>query len=290
MRGIAGAGGTAGGRTARRLLAPFRRVVVPALLVVLFVARVPWTAPAAADPVSLERDLAGSPDPRVRARAALLLGRKPAERAVRMALENALRDPAAVVRTAAAAGLGVMGDPGSINALRARLDVETDPAVKSALERSVSAIQTSVGASASNAAATRWFLRAGGAKNSSAVRTPGVTAALDSALRQHMAQVPGATLTDNAPPGSPFVQMDGVLLSLTSATHGQSMTVRAEVEISMRKLPEHALRGTLTGSATTLADPKIARDALDRLRGEVIDGAVQSALRGAEQGLIAAAK
>jgi hypothetical protein len=84
--------------------------------------------------------------------------------------------------------------------------------------------------------------------------------------------------------------MDGVLLSLTSATHGQSMTVRAEVEISLRKLPEHALKGTLTGSATSMTDPKIPRDALDRLRSEVIDGAVQSALRGAEQGLIAAAK
>ena len=269
----------------------FCRLLAPALAALLVVARVPCPPPAFADPISLQRDLADAQDPRVRARAALLLGKKPAERAVRLALENALRDPAAVVRTSAAAGLGVMGEPASVNALRARLDVEVDAEVKSALSRAISAIQAGGGGgNGGSGASTRWFLRAGGAKNSSAIRTPAVTAALDSALRQHMAQVPGATLTDSAPPGSPFVQMDGVLLSLTSATHGQSMTVRAEVEISMRKLPEHTLRGTLTGSATTMTDPKLARDALDRVRGEVIDGAVQSALRGAEQGLIAAAK
>ena len=257
------------------------------LALTLLVARVPWTPPAWGDPVSLERDLESAADPRIRARAALLLGRKPAERSARLALENALRDPAAVVRAAAAAGLGVMGERESLPVMRARLESEDEGVVKSALSRSIAAIEASVNG---GAASTRWFLRAGGAKNASTVRTPAMTAALDSALRQHMAQVPGASLADSAPPGSPFVQMDGVLLSLTSATHGQSMTVRAEVEISLRKLPEHALRGVLSGSATSMTDPKIPRDALDRLRSEVIDGAVQSALRGAEQGLIAAAK
>jgi hypothetical protein len=273
-----------------RALPALASLLAWAFALTLLVARVPCMPLAWGDPVSLERDLESASDPRVRARAALLLGHKPAERSARLALENALRDPAVVVRAAAAAGLGVMGERASIPAMRARLDAEDEPAVKSALARAIAAIEASGANGGGAAASTRWFLRAGGAKNSSAVRTPAMTAALDSALRQHMAQVPGVTLADSAPPGSPFVQMDGVLLSLTSATHGQSMTVRAEVEISLRKLPEHALRGTLTGSATSMTDPKIPRDALDRLRGEVIDGAVQSALRGAEQGLIAAAK
>src|SRR5262249_327897 len=75
------------------------------------------------------KDLSRASDFRLRVAAALALG-KSKEPGSRQALEKALGDSNAAVRTAAAAALGALGDAAALPALKAALARETPDAAK----------------------------------------------------------------------------------------------------------------------------------------------------------------
>jgi hypothetical protein len=85
----------------------------------------------------LSKQLATAKDPRVRAQTALLLGQTGSESAVQP-LCAVLKDPEAIVRTAAASGLGEIGTDGAVSCLKAALG-ESDPAVRTAMEKALKA-------------------------------------------------------------------------------------------------------------------------------------------------------
>lgn len=87
----------------------------------------------------------------------------------------------------------------------------------------------------------------------------------------------------------PVVTLDGNVTQLVVSRIAGSMQVQAHVEFTVRR--DQTLRGTLSGGATTSGSgPSISDDGRRRLEDEAVDGAVQSALRGADQGLMIAAR
>jgi hypothetical protein len=87
----------------------------------------------------------------------------------------------------------------------------------------------------------------------------------------------------------PVVTLDGNVTQLLESRVANSVTVQAHVEFTVRR--DQTLRGTLSGGATTSGSgATITDDDRRHLEDEAIDGAVQSALRGAEQGLMIAAR
>ena len=87
----------------------------------------------------------------------------------------------------------------------------------------------------------------------------------------------------------PVVTLDGNVTQLVESRIANSVQVQAHVEFTVRR--DQTLRGTLSGGATTSGSgPTFTDDDRRHLEDEAIDGAVQSALRGADQGLMIAAR
>jgi hypothetical protein len=89
----------------------------------------------------------------------------------------------------------------------------------------------------------------------------------------------------------PVITLDGVVTELTESpgTASSALKVRASVEFALRR--EQILKATLSGAATSFgSSPTISDQGRRRLEGDAIDGAVQSALRGADEGLTLAAR
>jgi hypothetical protein len=82
--------------------------------------------------------------------------------------------------------------------------------------------------------------------------------------------------------------LDGSVMQVTEARVEGSVQVQARVEFAVRR--EQTLKGTLSGAATTFGSGQVISDQGRRqLQDDAVDGAVQSALRGADQGLMIAA-
>ncbi len=86
----------------------------------------------------------------------------------------------------------------------------------------------------------------------------------------------------------PVITLDGSVTQLTESSTAGSLQVRASVEFAMRR--EQTLKGMLSGAATTFGSAsRISDEGRRQLQDDAVDGAVQSALRGADQGLSSAA-
>jgi len=89
----------------------------------------------------------------------------------------------------------------------------------------------------------------------------------------------------------PAVMMTGSIRSLDAQGEGQSLYYTAKVEYVLHKMPEQAIAGKVSGSASArvtsveLSDP----NRRNRLRDEVLFAAVESALRRAQPALLQAA-
>jgi HEAT repeats len=243
-------------------------------------------------------DLETSEDFRVRVAAALNLGRTHAAGA-RAMLEHALGDPHPAVRIAVAAALGVLGDPAAIPAMQQRIPVETSPGVKSQLQVSITSL--SAISDSNKWTGTHYVVTIGDMRNRSGVRGDGAAAVLRTATNAHAQAIPGALLVDQTDAGTlqqaatrhiPVLLIDGALQRLSQAQQDAQVSYHAQVDFSMRRVPEQMLRGTLSGAATSigslsaLGDPSIVQ----MLQDQAIDGAVESALRGAPQGFGEAVK
>ncbi len=255
----------------------------------------------AQDTAGALRDLTDSGDFRVRVSAALFLGRTHPVGA-REALEHALSDAHPAVRVAAATALGNLGDPAAIGALSRRAGTEPSASVKAQLQSSIDQLRRGVAADQGSCVSdklapdVRYVVRLGAMRNPSGVRGEDLRRVLQSAARSRARGIHGTAIVD-ADAGLlaqaterhlPVLTLDGSVMQVTEARVEGSVQVQARVEFAVRR--EQTLKGTLSGAATTFGSGQIISDQGRRqLQDDAVDGAVQSALRGADQGLMIAA-
>jgi hypothetical protein len=260
--------------------------------------------PAPADDSSTAiHELADSNDFRVRVTAALVLGRTRPPGA-REALEHALADPHPAVRIAVTTALGALGDQDSLPALERRLRSEPSPGVVAQLRSTIEGLRRGPagdpdddGAPQQLPASVRYVVKLGTMRNVAGVRGEDLRRVLRDATRVRARELKDAAvleadsplLTQAARRHLPVVTLDGSVTQLVESRAGTSLQVQAHVEFTVRR--DQTLRGTLSGGATTSGSgPTISDDGRHRLEDEAVDGAVQSALRGADQGLMVAAR
>jgi hypothetical protein len=89
----------------------------------------------------------------------------------------------------------------------------------------------------------------------------------------------------------PAVLLTGTLQKLEAESDGGSLLYTAKVEYVLHKMPEHAIAGKVSGSASAHATPSEISDVRRhaKLRDDVLAAAVDSALRRAPPAILAAA-
>jgi len=251
-------------------------------------------------PADALRDLAQSRDFRVRASAASIVGhaRPPG---AREALEAALGDEHPAVRIAVANALADLGDPLAVAALAQRTAGETSPTVKTRMESALRRLQRGVTEEQGGARRTlgpnvRYVVRLGSMRNVAGTRGDEMQGVLKGAARSRVRMMQGAAVVaegDSALLAQasgrklPIITLEGSLTQLAESSVAGGVQVQARVEFLVRRA--QVLKGTLTGGATTFGTtPTLSDLGRRRLQDDAVDGAVQSALRGAEQGLIVA--
>jgi hypothetical protein len=267
--------------------------VIAGLLGVLVLAGVPEVG-TAQDDSSAFRDLATGSDFRVRVAAALALGKSRSPGA-RPALEKALGDAHPSVRAAAAAGLGALGDARAAPALKRALDKETTVTVRAQIESTITRL-----AGSGPAQKARFLVSVGKLENKSGVSGPVLASALKSSTRARMAQVPGVEVVaegaDVAVEGKsrnlPAFTVDGSLTQLSKKQSSDGVSFSARVEYLIKRMPDQALKGTMSGVAQAAADAKEIRgqSELSQLQLDAVAAAIDSALKGASPALEAAMK
>jgi hypothetical protein len=247
------------------------------------------------DEAGLRRDLSTGSDYRLRVAAALALG-KISSATSRKALEQGLSDAHVAVRAAAAAALAAQQHDdkartsvlASLKAARAR---ESNDSVKSQID---TAIQRLVAKSVK----TRFLVTLGRVENKSSDKDGKLVSLLRERTKAQMNLVPGVeVLADGADPlttaksrGLPAFTFDASLTLLAKDQSREGVGFAAKVEYLIRR--DQTLKGTVTGSARALTDARVAGkpSELAQLQADAIGAAVESALKGAETALDAAAK
>jgi len=258
----------------------------------------------AQDASAAARELTTSSDFRVRVNAALVLGRSGADGA-REPLEHALGDAHPAVRIAAATALGYLGDPLAIAALERRLPGEPSPGVAAQIHASIERLRSAAAAAQPVSdpsprvlpAGVRYVVRLGTMRNGSGVRGEDLRRVLRDSTRSRARSLRDSAVIESdasllrqaAERHLPVVTLDANLTQLVESRVAGSLQVQAHVEFTVRR--DQTLRGTLSGGATTFGSgPTISDQSRRQLEEDAVDGAVQSALRGADQGLIVAAR
>lgn len=273
------------GRTASALLA-----AVLALGLTLGDARI---SSAQSDAAAF-RDLATGSDFRLRVAAALALGKSRSPGA-RPALEKALGDPHPAVRSAAAAGLGALGDANSLPALRTAAGREADVGVKTEMEQTIKRLS-----GRAPQAKAKFLVTLGKLENKSGVSNTALLGALKASARARMSQVPGVEVlaegTDAVAEGKsrnlPAFALDGSITELARKQVSDGISFKARVEFLVRKVPDQTLKATMNGAAQATADLKEVKgpSEMSQLQIDAVDGAVDGALKTASSTLAAAAK
>jgi len=250
------------------------------------------------------RELAESSDFRVRVNAALVLGRTAPDGA-REALEHALGDAHPAVRIAAATALAFLGDPLALPALERHVPGEPSPGVAAQLHASIERLRQAAPPAEVEPPPparvlppnVRYVVRLGTMRNGSGVRGEELRRVLRDSTRSRARGLRDAVVIDTDPAllrqaadrHLPVVTLDANLVQLVESRVAQTLQVQARVEYTVRR--DQTLRGTLSGGATTFGSgPTISDQAHRQLEEDAVDGAVQSALRGADQGLMVAAR
>ncbi len=249
--------------------------------------------PARADDSGMFRDLATAPDFRVRVSAALALGRS-RDAGARAALEVALGDPNPAVRTAAAAALGTLGDGAALPAVERQRARESSDSTRAQLDVTIALLRK-----VTTLQGVQVVIQLGTMRNATAVRGADVADVLRGAAVARARAMPvvavamptdTALLQRAAGLHLPVLLLDGSVTKLTQARSGENVTCQAEVEFSVRKIPDQTLRSSLTGAATAMGSGATSPQSVSRLQDQAVGGAVESALRNADQGLVLAAR
>lgn len=261
------------------------------LATTVFFASAPISSAQSVD--SLERDVSGASDFRIKVSAALTLG-KLKQRSSLPVLVKALGDTQPSVRAAAAAALASFGDLSAVAPLESARDRETTPSVKAQMESSVAKLRSSA------TIPTKFLITVGRLENKSGVSSSNVSSAFKSAVRSKISALPGVELLGESTDATveskrrklPTVTLDGNLLKLQKSAAGTDVGFAAKVEFVIRKVPEHSLKGSVSGDARALANAGSVRGdkEMNQLQVDAVTAAVESALKGAPIALEAAAK
>ena len=243
----------------------------------------------AEDTASLVDTLGTASDFRVRTSAALSLGRTHNRGAVGPLL-GALDDSHPAVRAAAAAALAILAQKETLPSLRSHLARERSLSVRSQLQL---AVQSFADKPVSRPAAATILVKLGQLKNVSGVRGAQLCDLFRGATRARAALLPGVEVLSEGSEAAreavlrnlPLVELDGVVNRLAKGAAGERVGVSAQVEYVFSKMPEHAIRGSLTGAAFAEESSKAPRDdaRVTDVEDRALRGAVESAMRGAPE-------
>lgn len=234
----------------------------------------------AADEVeTLHARLRGGVDFRVRALAALAMGKMRGPEVV-APLVAALDDAHPAVRTAAAAALALLGADAkpALPALAAHALTETEPSTKAEIDRAVAVIQ---GRRPGDYAPAAVVIRVGKIGSVEASGADEVVDAVRSALGARAAAGVGGEgrVSTNR---RPVVEVDGRVLHVDEEARDGAMHVGVTVELALRRWPQSQIVGTLSGfaEASGPVDDPPAREVVAALRRRAATRAVESALAG----------
>jgi hypothetical protein len=270
-----------------------------ALLALIVVCATADVSPAQ-DSANVRTELLNASDFRVRASAALFLGKaKPAD--ARFVLERALDDGHPAVRAAVAAALAAVGDAGVVPSLQKHLAAESSAAVKAQLRSTIAALTPKNVPAAPTIDNARYIVQLGDMRNATNVRGEALGSVMRSATKARASSFKGAVVVEGADDGLyrqanakhiPVLLLDGTVTRLAQGASNGNVVFQAQVEFSVRKIPQHTLKGTFSGAATTVDSAQALSNLgrIQELQDRAIDGAVESAMRGADRGLARAAK
>lgn len=239
-----------------------------ALLVCFATLLVSCTATAAPKVEDLAKQLRTAKDSRVRVQAALALGASKSPQAV-TPLCSGLADANATVRTAAAAGLGRLGNARGTTCLQKRATVENNAKVKAQITRSLKQIKDAGvdGAAASLArkpdAKSRWYVAISPARNKGNRSEKEVNQLVQSTMRKALLANDQVAL---APPGETSAQAQKRLAGLAVQGYLLKPTVEAPVyandKLTVRisfvlmTYPDHVMKGEISPKMTQDGTPK----------------------------------
>jgi hypothetical protein len=250
-----------------------------------------------------DRELTESSDFRVRVQAALRLGKTPGASS-RADLETGLRDAHPAVRVACAVALRDMGDSSSIPALQRAMSSESFATVKTSMSEAIEKLKK--GGSAPSAAGgskslgnAKYVVQLGTMRNNTGQR-----ADLDNMMRsaarakagtiKHavVAEPTDATLLNQATAsGVPVLLVDANLTRLSQSTgRDGGVIVSAQVDLSIRRVPQQTLKGMVSGNASASDDARNANKGITELQNRAVNGAIESAMTSVGSEIAALAK
>ncbi|HEX4354649.1 MAG TPA: HEAT repeat domain-containing protein [Polyangiales bacterium] len=280
---------------ARRTRARGWRIV---LVSALLLACAQWSA-RAEDDVVLVRMLHEGQSANVRAGAASLIARRrDVER--RPDLEGALHDDQPVVRAAAASGLGRLGSRESIDPLHRVATHDRVSTVAREARAAIESIQRQPGNEVYvERSKPRYGLMLGEMRNESSFRAPELTLLLGRSIEQNLVRLPTAALIHSTPDevngaaerGLSMFRLDGAVMSLVTVERDGQLSMHCEVSLLVLDQPTGALRTLLKGAARGVEISAGERAAQElSIAHRVVDAAVRSALRNADQAIADAAR
>lgn len=241
--------------------------------------------------VAFDRELNESPDFRVRVQAALRLGRGgPSGRAD---LERGLKDPHPAVRVACAVALGNIGDPAAIPALESAMRGESFASAKQTMAETIAKLKGRARAGAGSDPGVaidraKYVVQLGELRNTSGVGSNDLGSVMRQAARSKAGSIKGAVVLESADAALlkraadrriPVLQLDGNLTRLTqSKARDGGVIVSAQVDLTIRKVPQQILKGMVKGNASATADSRASSRALAELQSRAVGGAVESAM------------
>jgi hypothetical protein len=182
----------------------------------------------------------------------------------------------------------------ALGALERRLSIEPSESVKAQLRVTIERLRSASQPPLSPE--VRFVVRLGTMRNAAGVRGDEVRRVLHDAARARARALRGAAVIESdasllqqaAERHLPVITIDGNVTQLTESRVAGNLEVQARVEFTVRH--DQTLKGTLSGGATTFGSgPSISDQGRRQLQDDAVAGAVQSALRGVEQGLMVAA-
>lgn len=243
----------------------------------------------------MDHELTESPDFRVRVQAALRLGRLGGESA-RSDLEAGLHDAHPAVRAACAVALGTLGEAGAVPALERAMRTETLPGVKSSMKDSIDKLKRGTPAPSATSTAppantdsptverAKYVVQVGNIRNATGQRSD-LDGIMRATARAKAHSIKGAIVLDS-PDGAimqraserkiPVLLLDGNLSRLSQSTAaGGAVIISAQVDLSVRRIPQQTLRGMVSGNASASDE---AGKGITELQNRAVNGAVESAI------------
>ena len=230
-------------------------------------------------------------DFRVRVQAALQLGKSLTTDASKP-LEDALDDPNASVRAAAAAALKNLGDVSALGPLRAHS--EKSDAVKSQIAAAIKSLEEEQ----TSGPKAKVLVKIGIMKNGSGVKSAKIESELADTSRRRLSELPGVRVlavaddSESDKTDVPMVMVTGKISELKAKREGTSIIYTASVEYVLHTMPEQSIAAKVSGQASATASESEANDKAKsaELRRSVLEAAIASALKRAPPALLAAAR